>query len=141
MKISEWSLKYKYKYNPISSTYMRYVNKEATWDEAKAGCESEGEMLAVFPTLESIIWLDQQLKGPDEGNKSLLVRVHTLCMQSPYRQYTLTEIFDHLTNVILVLLQGKFWLLLQFGFVIASWYPFCFSNHMMLMSKEKYLTH
>ena len=61
---------------------MRYVNKRATWDEAKAACESEGEMLAVFPTLESVIWLDQQLKGPDAGNEGLLVCVHTLCMQS-----------------------------------------------------------
>ena len=42
---------------------------EATWDEAKEGCESEGETLAVFPTLKSVIWLDQQLKGPDEGNE------------------------------------------------------------------------
>ena len=43
VKISGWILKYKYKYNPISSTYMRYVNEDATWDEAKEGCESEGE--------------------------------------------------------------------------------------------------
>ena len=39
---------------------MSYVDKEATWDEAKAGCESEGETLAVFSTLQSAIWLDQQ---------------------------------------------------------------------------------
>ena len=69
VNISEWSLKYKYKYNPISSTYMRYVNKKVTWDEAKEGCESEEETLAVFPTLESVIWLNQQLKGPDAGNE------------------------------------------------------------------------
>ena len=62
---------------------MRHINKEATWDEAKEGCESEGEMLAVLPTLESVIWLDQQLKGPDDGNEGLLISVHTLCMQSP----------------------------------------------------------
>ena len=62
---------------------MHYVNKKASWDEAKAGCESEGEMLAVFPTLESLIWLDQQLKGPGDGNESLLVHVHTFCMRTP----------------------------------------------------------
>ena len=50
---------------------MRHVSKEATWDEAKEGCESEGDMLAVFPTLESVIWMDQLLKGPDECNERL----------------------------------------------------------------------
>ena len=59
---------------------MRYANKRATWDEAKAGCESEGETLAVFPTLESVIWLDQQLKVPDDGNEGFLVGAHTFCM-------------------------------------------------------------
>ena len=62
---------------------MRYVDKRATWDEAKAGCESDGETLAVFPTLDSVIWLDQQLKGPDDGNEGLLVGVHTHSMQNP----------------------------------------------------------
>ena len=62
---------------------MRYVNKEVTWDGAKAGCESVGETLALFPTLESIHWLDQQLKGPDDGNESFLIYEHTLRMQSP----------------------------------------------------------
>ena len=62
---------------------MRYVNKKATWYEAKAGCESEGETLAVFPTLESVIWMYQQLKGPDTGNESLLVGIHDFCMQNP----------------------------------------------------------
>ena len=33
---------------------MHYVNKEATWKEANAGCVPEGEMLAVFPTLVSV---------------------------------------------------------------------------------------
>ena len=42
---------------------MRYLNKEVTWDEAKAGRESVGETLALFPTLESIHWLDQLLKA------------------------------------------------------------------------------
>ena len=72
-----------YKFNPISSTYMRYVNKGATWDVAKAACESEGETLAVFPTLQSVTWLDQQLKGSDAGNDGLLVGVHTFCIQNP----------------------------------------------------------
>ena len=48
---------------------MRHVSKEATWDEAKEGCESEGDMLAVFPSMESVIWMDQLLKGPDDGNE------------------------------------------------------------------------
>ena len=48
---------------------MRYVNKRVTWDEAKAACDSEGETLAVFPTLDSLLWLDQLLKGPDDGNE------------------------------------------------------------------------
>ena len=61
---------------------MHYVNKKATWDEAKSGCESKGETLAVLPTLESVIWLDQQLKGPDDGNESQLVCVHTFCMRT-----------------------------------------------------------
>ena len=85
VKISEWVLIYRHKYNPISSTYMRYVNKRATWDEAKAGCESEGETLAVFPTRESVIWLDQLLKGPDDGNENSFFGIHTLYMQTPQR--------------------------------------------------------
>ena len=74
---------------------MRYVNKRATWDEAKAGCESEGDTLAVFPSLESVIWLDQQLKGPDDGNERLLDGVHTFCMQSPSKHYAFTENYYH----------------------------------------------
>ena len=36
-----------------------------TWDKDKTRCEADGEYLAVFPTLESVQWLDSILQDPN----------------------------------------------------------------------------
>ena len=63
-----------YKLNPVTRTCIRLVQESVTWHTAKARCEAGGEYLAVFPTLESVQWLDSILQDPNNaGGKTTSV--------------------------------------------------------------------
>jgi len=61
-----------YLYNPHSSSCFRIVTLYKTWDDSKKYCESAGERLAVFNSVDSISWA----KGMRKTNPGELDEVH-----------------------------------------------------------------
>ena len=57
--------------NPMTSTCLHVVKKRLNWKAAQAACRKLGENLAVFPTEESLGWLDSfRLSGKAPRGKS-----------------------------------------------------------------------
>ena len=59
---------FKYKLNPYSQTCVRFVKLERDWEGAKTYCESDGEHLITFTTLDEIYWFIEERKA-DLGKK------------------------------------------------------------------------
>ncbi|KAF6034307.1 hypothetical protein EB796_007384 [Bugula neritina] len=51
-----------YLYNPHSMSCFKISTQEKNWDDAKAACQSVGDRLAVFDSLETISWAKHMRK-------------------------------------------------------------------------------
>ena len=62
---------FKYKLNPYSQTCVRFVKLERDWEGAKTYCESDGEHLITFTTLDEIYWFIEESKEDPGKNKAM----------------------------------------------------------------------
>ena len=65
---------FKYKLNPYSQTCVRFIKLEKDWEGAKTYCESDGEHLITFTTLDEIYWFINECKENPGENETNLVR-------------------------------------------------------------------
>ena len=63
-----------YRYNPFSNTCLRYVATFTTYTSAKASCESVGEYVATFETLNSHFWLNN-IRRTDSGQSTSILEI------------------------------------------------------------------
>jgi len=57
-----WSCPDGYLYNPHSRSCFHISTEKKSYDDAKAACQSVGDRLAVFDSLESISWVKHMMK-------------------------------------------------------------------------------
>ena len=65
---------FKYKLNPYSQTCVRFIKLERDWESAKTYCESHGEHLITFTTLDEIYWFINECKEDPGENETIPVR-------------------------------------------------------------------
>ena len=52
-----------YDMNPVTSTCIRLETSKYNWEDAKAGCEAQGDYLAVFTTTGSLAWIRDYIEN------------------------------------------------------------------------------